>query len=42
MPRTTETEVYLTDELMKDLGDRLSRIEGHVRGVKSMLEAHKP
>ncbi|MFQ5796164.1 MAG: metal-sensitive transcriptional regulator [Candidatus Bipolaricaulia bacterium] len=42
MGQTTETQAYLTDELIKDLGDRLSRIEGHVRGVKSMLAAHKP
>jgi DNA-binding FrmR family transcriptional regulator len=30
--------VYLTPELVSNLQDRLSRIEGHVRGVKRMLD----
>ena len=34
-------QVYLTPEVEKDLQDRLSRIEGHVRGVRRMLEEHR-
>ncbi len=34
-------EVYLVPELEKEILDRLSRIEGHVRGVRKMLEEHK-
>jgi CsoR family transcriptional regulator, copper-sensing transcriptional repressor len=37
--RPVENEVYLTPELVSDVQDRLSRIEGHVRGVKRMLDA---
>ena len=33
--------VYLDPEVEKDLADRLARIEGHVRGIKRMLEAHE-
>ena len=31
-----------TEELNKDLADRLSRIEGQVKGVARMVEAQKP
>lgn len=31
------TGIYLDPELMEALQNRLSRIEGHVRGVKKML-----
>ena len=31
------SQVYLAPELAQDLQDRLSRIEGHVRGIKKML-----
>lgn len=34
-------EIYLMQELEKELGDRLARIEGHVRGVRRMLEEHR-
>lgn len=34
-------EVYLTPQLEEELQDRLSRIEGHVRGVKGMLAEHR-
>ena len=34
-------EVYLRPEIEKDLKDRLSRIEGHVRGIRRMLDEHK-
>ena len=34
------SEVYLDPEVEKDLLDRLSRIEGHVRGIKRMLTEH--
>ncbi|MEE8390855.1 MAG: metal-sensing transcriptional repressor [Anaerolineae bacterium] len=34
-------EVYLTSEVERDIQDRLSRIEGHVRGVKRMLAEHR-
>ena len=33
--------VYLDPEVEKDLQDRLARIEGHVRGIERMLEAHE-
>lgn len=33
--------VYITPELESDLQDRLSRIEGHVRGIKKMLAEHR-
>jgi len=36
-----QEEVYLEPELEKDLQERLSRIEGHVRGIKKMLSEHK-
>ena len=32
---------YIAAELESDLQDRLSRIEGHVRGVKRMLAEHR-
>jgi len=32
------TETYLDPELVENLQDRLSRIEGHVRGIKRMLD----
>lgn len=33
--------VYITPELESNLQDRLSRIEGHVRGIKNMLAEHR-
>lgn len=33
-----QTKVYLNDEVQKELLDRLSRIEGHVKGVRTMLQ----
>ncbi|MBI2911639.1 MAG: metal-sensitive transcriptional regulator [Chloroflexi bacterium] len=33
---------YLEPELLSELQGRLSRIEGHVRGVARMLEEHRP
>jgi CsoR family transcriptional regulator, copper-sensing transcriptional repressor len=33
-------EIYLDAEVEKELTHRLSRIEGHVRGVRRMLAAH--
>ena len=41
MPKTTtkpSTETYLDPGLVDNLQSRLNRIEGHVRGVKRMLE----
>jgi len=41
MPKpATATEIYLDPEVEKELQDRLSRIEGHVRGIKRMLAEH--
>ena len=43
MPKTPTVclpNVYLDPEVEKELEDRLSRIEGHVRGVKRMLAEH--
>jgi DNA-binding FrmR family transcriptional regulator len=36
--RVSEFERYLEPELVESLQDRLSRIEGHIRGVKRMLQ----
>ncbi len=33
-------EIYLDREVEEDLQNRLSRIEGHVRGIKRMLSEH--
>jgi len=39
MPKTIEVSTtYLEPELVEDLQKRLHRIEGHVRGVKRMLQ----
>ncbi|MCL4523226.1 MAG: metal-sensitive transcriptional regulator [Acidobacteria bacterium] len=42
MPRAAVCmpHVYLDPEVEKELQDRLSRIEGHVRGVRRMLSEH--
>ena len=32
---------YIQPELENNLQDRLSRIEGHVRGIKNMLAEHR-
>lgn len=41
-PTVTETDaVYLSPELEESIKNRLSRIEGHVRGVKRMLDEHQ-
>ena len=40
MPKVESTSlltVYLDPDVQKELQDRLSRIEGHVRGIKRML-----
>ena len=42
MPKTkAKPNIYLSDEAMKDLVDGLSRIEGHVRAVKRMVEERR-
>ncbi len=39
---STQTEQsYLSPELQENIQNRLSRIEGHVRGVKRMLDEHQ-
>ncbi|RMD57883.1 metal-sensitive transcriptional regulator [Candidatus Parcubacteria bacterium] len=39
---STQTEqIYLSPELQENIQNRLSRIEGHVRGVKRMLDEHQ-
>jgi DNA-binding FrmR family transcriptional regulator len=40
MPTKTSLPIY-EEELQKDLRDRLSRIEGQVRGVARMLEGQR-
>ncbi len=35
------TAVYLDPDLEQELQHRLSRIEGHIRGIKNMLAEHK-
>lgn len=39
--RTCAPEVYLEESVERGLRNRLSRIEGQVRGVKKMLEGHQ-
>jgi DNA-binding FrmR family transcriptional regulator len=45
MPRIrrkrSKNEVYLDPELEDELHDRLSRIEGHIRGINRMLDQHQ-
>ncbi len=33
-------DIYLDTEVEEDLQNRLSRIEGHIRGIKRMLSEH--
>lgn len=42
MPKTLPVlnNIYLDAEVEEDLQNRLSRIEGHVRGIKRMLAEH--
>lgn len=41
-PTLIEAEkIYLSPELEENIQNRLSRIEGHVRGVKRMLDEHQ-
>ncbi len=37
----TTGKTYLAPELEENIQNRLSRIEGHVRGVKCMLDEHQ-
>ncbi len=39
-PATVLKDVYLDPEVEEELQNRLSRIEGHIRGVKRMLAEH--
>lgn len=39
--RKTSKETYLSEVAERDLLNRLSRIEGHIRAVKSMIEQGK-
>ncbi len=39
-PDTLARPMYLDPDVEEDLQNRLSRIEGHVRGVKRMLAEH--
>jgi DNA-binding FrmR family transcriptional regulator len=41
MPTKTSLPIY-AEELQKDTQDRLSRIEGQVKGVARMVEAQRP
>lgn len=41
MSETCATEVYLDPEVERALVNRLSRIEGQVRGIKKMLAEHQ-
>ncbi len=42
LPTVTQTgEIYLSPGLLENIQNRLSRIEGHVRGVKRMLDEHQ-
>ena len=37
-PAVCSTDRYLTPELVQDLKHRLSRLEGHLRGIQRMLD----
>ena len=39
-PLATLKDIYLDPEVEEELQKRLSRIEGHVRGIKRMLAEH--
>lgn len=39
-PSATLKDIYLDPEVEQELQNRLSRIEGHVRGIKGMLAEH--
>jgi len=39
-PAAVVQDVYLDSDVEEDLQNRLSRIEGHVRGIKRMLAEH--
>ncbi|MFQ5895942.1 MAG: metal-sensitive transcriptional regulator [Nitrospinota bacterium] len=41
MARAKRNERYLDSDLQRELIDRLTSIEGHVRGVRRMLEERK-
>lgn len=40
-PDTCVPDVYLEPEVERALTNRLSRIEGQIRGIKNMLEEHQ-
>lgn len=42
MSKDKATLVIYGDEIQRGIRDRLSRIEGQVRGVARMVEAHRP
>lgn len=39
--RVTRKAPYLTPELQRDLTERIMNVEGHMRGVRRMLEEHR-
>ena len=39
-PTAAAKDIYLDPEVEEELQNRLSRIEGHVRGIKRMLAEH--
>ena len=41
MPTPSATDLYLTGDAERAIYNRLSRLEGQVRGVKKMLAEHK-
>ena len=41
MPVVQEQTTYLDEKAEKALVDRLSRLEGHVRAVKTMVQEHR-
>lgn len=38
MATATDTRAYLTDELVKELQDRLARLAGHAQAIRRMLD----
>lgn len=42
MPAKTSLPVIYTEDLNRDLLDRLARVEGQVRGVARMVESQRP
>ncbi len=41
MAKSVRSKPYLSLDVQRDLADRLTNIEGHIRGIRRMLEEHQ-